>query len=118
MYCLLSLLQVREKAVKRFGVLLQILWDHGTQFKPARGETSAFDIRCCALGIERICVSVRRPSTCGKIEAFHKAYEVEFHLFKEHWSFIRYYNCARLREGIDYLTSAEMYLKDKVWPIF
>ena len=72
MYCLLSLLQVREKAVKRFGVLLQILWDHGTQFKPARGETSAFDIRCCALGIERICVSVRRPSTCGKIEAFHK----------------------------------------------
>jgi putative transposase len=100
-----------DRAVKRFGVPEQILTDQGTQFKPARGETSAFDIHCCELGIEHICASVRRPTTCGKIEAFHKAYEVESHLFKEHWSFIRYYNYTRPHEGIDYLTPAEIYLK-------
>ncbi|MGD0407029.1 MAG: hypothetical protein ABSB10_10330 [Candidatus Bathyarchaeia archaeon] len=30
-------------------------------------------------GIEHITASVRRPTTCGKIEAFHKAYEAESH---------------------------------------
>ena len=103
-----------DRAIKRFGVPKQILTDQGTQFKPARGETSAFDIHCFELGIEHICASVRRPTTCGKIEAFHKAYELESHLFKEHWSFIRYYNYTRPHEGINYLTPAEIYLKEKV----
>jgi len=35
-------------------------------------------------------------------------------LFKQHWSFIRYYNYVRPHEGIGYLTPAEIYLKDKV----
>ena len=103
-----------DRAVKRYGVPEQILTDQGTQFKPARGEISAFDVHCSELGIEHITASVRRPTTCGKIEAFHKAYELESHLFKEHWSFIRYYNYTRPHEGIGYLTPAEIYLKDKV----
>ena len=103
-----------DKAVKRYGVPEQILTDQGTQFTPARGEISAFDRHCVELGIQHIMASVRRPTTCGKIEAFHKAYEVESHLFKEHWSFIRYYNYTRPHEGINYLTPAEIYLKDKV----
>jgi len=102
-----------DRAVKRYGAPKQILTDQGTQFKPARGETSAFDIRCADLGIEHITASVRRPTTCGKIEAFHKAYEMESHLFKEHWSFIRYYNFVRPHEGINYLTPAEVYLKNQ-----
>jgi putative transposase len=103
-----------DRAVKRYGAPKQILTDQGTQFKPARGEISAFDMHCTELGIEHITASVRRPTTCGKIEAFHKAYEVESHLFKEHWSFIRYYNYTRPHEGIGYLTPAEIYLKQKV----
>lgn len=103
-----------DRAVKRFGIPEQILTDQGTQFTPARGETSAFDRHCIKLGIEHIMASVRRPTTCGKIEAFHKAYECESHLFKQHWSFIRYYNYTRPHEGIDYLTPAEIYLKEKV----
>ncbi len=66
------------------------------------------------LGIEYIIASVCRPITCGKIEAFHKACQVESHLFKEHWSFIRYYNYTQPHEAINYLTSAEIYLKPKV----
>ena len=103
-----------DRAVKRYGVPEQILTDQGTQFKPARGEISAFDVHCSELGIEHITASVRRPTTCGKIEAFHKAYELESHLFKMHWSFIRYYNYTRPHEGINYLTPAEIYLKEEV----
>jgi putative transposase len=103
-----------DRAVKQYGVPSQILTDQGTQFKPARGGTSAFDLHCREIGIEHITASVRRPTTCGKIEAFHKAYEVESHLFKEHWSFIRYYNYTRPHEGLSYLTPAEIYLKGKV----
>ena len=105
-----------DRAVKMFGVPQQILTDQGTQFKPARGGTSAFDIHCSELGIEHITASVRRPTTCGKIEAFHKAYEVESHLFREHWSFIRYYNYTRPHEGINYLTPAEIYLNQECSP--
>ena len=103
-----------DRAVRRYGIPMQILTDQGTQFKPARGEISAFDRHCSELGIEHITTSVRRPTTCGKIEAFHKAYELESHLFNEHWSFIRYYNYTRPHEGIGYLTPAEIYLKEKV----
>jgi transposase InsO family protein len=103
-----------DKAVKRYGVPLQVLTDQGTQFKPARGEISEFERYCGEVGIEHITASVRRPTTIGKIEAFHKAYEVESHLFREHWSFIRYYNYARPHEALNYLTPAEIYLKGKV----
>jgi len=101
-----------EKAVKRYGIPRQILTDQGTQFKPARGGTSKFDKHCNERGIEHITASVRRPTTIGKIEAFHKAYEVESHLFKLHWSFIRYYNYTRPHEALNYLTPAEIYFKD------
>jgi transposase InsO family protein len=103
-----------DRAVKRFGAPKQILTDQGIQFKPARGEVSAFDLRCRDMGIEHICDSVRRPTTCGKIEVFHKAYELESHLFQRHWSFAGYYNYTRPHEGINYLTPAEVCLKNKV----
>jgi len=102
-----------DRAVRRYGSPRQILTDQGTQFKPARGGKSMFDVHCSNLGIEHITASVRRPTTCGKIEAFHKAYQVESHLFNAHWSFIRYYNYTRPHEGIGYLTPAEIYLKHK-----
>ena len=79
-----------ERAVRKYGVPGQVLTDQGTQFKPARGGTSDFALQCHELGIEHITASKRRPTTIGKIEAFHKAYETESHLFNQHWSFIRY----------------------------
>lgn len=96
--------QLIERAVKKYGAPAQVLTDQGTQFKPARGETSQFALQCRDMGIEHITASVRRPTTIGKIEAFHKAYEKESHLFKEHWNFIRYYNHTRPHESLNYLT--------------
>ena len=66
------------------------------------------------LGIEHITASVRRPITCGKIEVFHRTYELVFYLFREHWSFICYYYYVRPHEGLGYLTPAEIYLKQKM----
>jgi transposase InsO family protein len=73
-----------DRAVRRYGIPRQILTDQGTQFKPPRGEISAFDRHCSELGIEHITATFRRPTTCGKIEAFHKAYELESHLLNAH----------------------------------
>lgn len=111
-------IKLLDHAVSKYGSPVQILTDQGTQFKPARGNgISAFRRHCKGLGIEHITASVRRPTTCGKIEAFHKAYQTESHLFNRHWSFIRYYNYTRPHEGIKYLTPAEIYLNKKCNPI-
>lgn len=105
-------IQLLEKSVKKFGVPLQVLTGQGTQFKPARGELSQFTEYCHELGISHITASKRRPTTIGKIEAFHKAYVNESHLFNAHWTFVRYYNWTRPHEALNYLTPAKIYFKD------
>jgi hypothetical protein len=69
------------------GFRSRFLQIHGTQFKPAHGGISAFRRHCIERVIEHITASVRRPTTCDKIEAVHKAYQLESHLFKEHCKF-------------------------------
>ncbi len=56
-----------DRAVKRYGVPRQILTDQGTQFKPARGETSAFDIHCIELGIEHIPPAFAGPPPAARL---------------------------------------------------
>ena len=73
-----------EDCIHEYGKPDQILTDQGTQFHPARGDLSAFTEFCTGNGIEHIMASVRRLSTIGKIEAFHKAYESEAWMFKTH----------------------------------
>jgi len=98
--------------VRRFGVPEQILTDQGTQFKPARGGLSGFTRYCTGLGVQHITTSKRRPTTIGKIEAFHKAYTNEARLFKKHWTFIRYYNYTRPHEALNYSTPATIYFSE------
>ena len=66
-----------EECVKLYGGPQQVLTDRGTQFYPARGGVFEFTEFCGGNGIEHIVTSVWRPSTIGKIEAFHKAYVYE-----------------------------------------
>ena len=70
-------------------------------------------MHCRDMGIEHITASKRRPTTIGKIEAFHKAFEAESYVFKWNWSFIRHYNYTRPHEALNYLTPAEIYFKDE-----
>jgi transposase InsO family protein len=83
-----------EECVKLYAKPEQILTDRGTQFYPARGGVSEFTEFCSGNGIQHIVTSVRRPSTIGKIEAFHKAYVCEAWLYQTHKEFIDYWNLA------------------------
>ena len=110
-------IRLLEESVKRYGKPRQILTDRGTQFYPARGEgPSAFTEFCSGNSIEHIVASVRRPSTIGKIEAFHKAYVYEAWIYPTHQQFVNYWNYERPHQGISYLYPAHVYFRDlKKW---
>jgi transposase InsO family protein len=52
--------------------------------------------------------SVGCPSTIGKVEAFHKAYDQEAPMFKTHQELIHYCNYQRPHLGIGYLYPADI----------
>ena len=101
-----------EDCIHEHGKPDQILTDQGTQYHPARGDLSAFTEFCNGNGIEHIMASKRKPSTIGKIEAFHKAYGLEAWMFKNHQEFIHYWNYQRPHQGIDYQYPADIYFID------
>jgi len=100
------------ESVKQYGKPDQILTDRGTQFYPARGGISTFTKYCSGNGIQHIVASIRRPSTIGKIEAFHKAYTIEASIYPTHKEFVNYWNYERPHQGIGYLYPAEVYFRD------
>jgi len=101
-----------EECVQQYGKPAQILTDRGTQFYPARGGRSEFTEFCSGNDIEHIVASVRRPSTIGKIEAFHKAYVSEAWLYPTHRAFVNYWNYERPHQGIGYLYPADVFFRD------
>ena len=101
-----------EDCIHQYGKPDQILTDQGVQFHPARGDLSAFTEFCTGNGIQHIMASIRRPSTIGKIEAFHKAYVQEAWMFNSHQEFIHYWNYERPHQGIRYLYPADIYFRD------
>jgi len=106
-------IKLLEESVRQYGKPDQILTDRGTQFYPARGGISEFTEFCTGNGIQHIVASVRRPSTIGKIEAFHKAYVCESWMFSSHRGFIHYWNYERPHQGIRYLYPADVYFHDR-----
>ena len=102
-----------EASIAKYGKPDQILTDRGTQFHPARGGSSEFTEFCSGNNIQHIIASVRRPSTIGKIEAFHKAYRLEAWMFQNHNSFVNYWNYERPHQGIGYLYPADIYFRDR-----
>jgi putative transposase len=105
-------IKLLEESVRRYGKPDQILTDRGSQFYPARGGVSEFTEFCTGNGIEHIVASVRRPSTIGKVEAFHKAYVYEAWIYPTHQAFVNYWNYERPHQGIGYLYPADVYFRD------
>lgn len=79
---------------------------------PTRGDRSEFTEFCSGNGIEHIVTSKRRPSTIGKIEAFHEAYVSEAWIYSTHKDFVIYWNYERPHQGIGYLYPADVYFRD------
>jgi putative transposase len=105
-------IKLLEETMSRYGKPDQILTDRGSQFYPARGGVSEFTEFCTGNGIEHIVASVRRPSTIGKVEAFHKAYVYEAWIYPTHQAFVNYWNYERPHQGIGYLYPADVYFRD------
>jgi len=105
-------IRLLEESVRQYGKPDQILTDRGTQFYPARGGVSEFTEFCSGNSIKHIVASVRRPSTIGKIEAFHKAYVYEAWIYPTHQRFVNYWNYERPHQGISYLYPADVYFRD------
>jgi len=103
-----------EKAMKIYGKPEQILTDNGVQFANNLSDCpSTFTTFCLDNGIEHIRTSKKRPTTTGKIEAFHGCFEREAWRFNSHAAYIRHWNHARPNGAIGYLYPVEVFYRDK-----
>jgi transposase InsO family protein len=112
-----AVIALLERCLNRFGAPEQILTDRGVQFYCSDKEgkeqgVSAFTRFCTDNSIQHIVASKRRPTTIGKVEAFHKAYELEARMFSTLSKFVNYWNWKRPHQGLGYLYPAEVYFRD------
>jgi transposase InsO family protein len=112
------------RAIAMFGMPRQILTDHGVQFYAVRGGTSQFDAVCNDLGVHHIMAGVRRPTTIGKIERWHRTVKEELLLRCQSIDvfrirlpeYLEWYNCSRPHWGIDLRTPLSIYHADFITP--
>ena len=106
-------IRLLESVCKKYGYPEQVLTDNGTQFCNNHNDNpSQFTQFCLDNGIEHIRTSKKRPTTTGKIEAFHGCYEREAWRFNSHEAYIRHWNHARPNGAIGYLYPVEVFFKD------
>lgn len=99
---------------KRFGWPEQILTDRGAQFWNNRSEApTEFSAFCAEQGVQHIVASKRRPTTIGKVEAFHGCYDAEAWRFGSHAAYIRYWNWRRPNGAIGYKYPSEVFYADR-----
>lgn len=101
-----------EKAAKKFGYPRQTLSDRGTQFYPNLGETCRFLEHMKSKGVDHIFASIKKPTTCGKLERFWGTHNTERWNFPSLKKFLNYYNHERPHMSLDYLTPYEVYIRD------
>ena len=65
-------------------------------------------------GVQVIHSSVKRPTTCGKLENFHGRYDAEIWVTNgDHGKFVRYWNHKRPNGAIGYLYPVEVFYRDR-----
>jgi len=104
-----DVLDLLEKAIEEHGVPIQILTDHGAQFYVNRNDglgVSTFDLWCFEKGIHHILAGVRKPTTIGKVERWHRTMGDEFLKYTDHSriqeklkEFLDWYNNRRIHFG-------------------
>lgn len=111
-----------RSTVRMFGRPRQVLTDHGCRFTHSKsGNATRFGTTCEALGIKHIMASVRKPTTCGKIERWHRSFQEELcsrcdwdveKIEKELPSYLEWYNCSRPHFALDMRAPLDVYLAD------
>ena len=107
-----NVIELFEKAAKKHGYPGQTLSDRGTQFYPNLGETCRFLEHVKSKGVEHIFASIKKPTTCGKLERFWGTHNKERWNFSSLRKFLNYYNYKRPHMSLDYLTPHEVYIRD------
>jgi transposase InsO family protein len=105
-------LSVLKQAIKDYGKPQQILTDQGVQFYTwqENGKTD-FTKYLERKGIQHIVASKRRPTTIGKVERFNGSYEREAWRYPSLQEYIQHYNYERPHQALQYLTPANLYIK-------
>jgi len=119
-----NMIAVLMKTIAMFGKPRQILTDHGSQFFANKGGRSQFDDACLELGIHHILAGVRKPTTTGKIERWHRTLKDELLIFCKDidkfklrlLDYIEWYNVQRPHWGIDLRTPLSVYHADFISP--
>ena len=101
-----------EKAAKKHGYPRQTLSDRGSQFYPNLGETCRFLEHMNNKGVKHIFASIKKPTTCGKLERFWGTHNQERWNFSSLKKFLNYYNYKRPHMSLDYLTPYVVYVRD------
>ena len=86
-----NVIRLFEKGAKRFGYPRQTLSDRG---------------------VGHIYASVKKPTTCGKLERFWGTHNTERWNYTSLMKFIYYYNYKRPHMSLNYRTPHEIYIKD------
>lgn len=107
-----NVISLFEKAAKQYGYPTQTLSDRGAQFYAMRGGKSRFVEHLQSKGVEHIYASVKKPTTCGKLERFWGTHNTERWNFSSLEKFLNFYNHQRPHMSLDYLTPYDVFVRD------
>lgn len=107
-----NVLTLFEKATKKHNYPTQTLSDRETQFYNNLGETCKFLEHMKSKGVDHIFASIKKPTTCGKLERFWGTHNKERWNFSSLKKFLNHYNHKRPHMSLDYLTPYEVYVRD------
>lgn len=105
-------LRLFEGAAKLYGYPRETLSDRGTQYYAVRGGTSRFLEHMQICNVNHIYASVKKPTTCGKLERFWGTHNKERWNFNNLQDFIQFYNFKRPHMSLNYKTPYEVYKRD------
>jgi|SRR3989338_3718647 len=101
-----------EKGARKFGLPRETLSDRGTQYYNPLGETCRFLEHMKQRKVKHIYASVKKPTTCGKMERFWRTHNDERWAFRSLGRFIEHYNYSRPHMSLGYKTPYEVWKRD------
>ena len=105
-------LRIFEKGAKKFGLPRETLSDRGTQYYHNLGETSRFLDYMNSRNVKHIYASIKKPTTCGKLERWWRTHNDERWEFGSLRTFVNFYNYKRPHMSLNYVTHYEVWKRD------
>ncbi len=107
-----SSLNLFERGAKKWGLPRETLSDRGAQYYSGPGEACRFLEHMQFKGVKHIYASVKKPTTCGKMERWWGTHNTERWKFDTLLQFVNHYNYKRPHMSLGYKTPYEVWKKD------